>query len=323
MPSTKNLAHFAVRHFNMGADLIPLVNLRNAIADKETEPITVDQQRAELNEPNQTPEKDRWVAAESGNPGNLVGQSFGYHTVPERYLAWVEVHPHWRRQGVGRALFAHVVERAQTVGATHILIYAKADDKAAHAFLEHNGLRAKSDGWFMHAPANLSIATPQWPAGYSVRSFAEVQDLAILWQVCYGSYGDMWGHGENSLINRAKPPEATIIQWLSGWEPKGENIILLFDPNNEVAGICRGFVGDATADQAAIGQVDGPGVVSKHRHLGLQKPLALTMMHWLRARGQAAFELSSFGDSAATIDLYRAIGFTLDMHLIAFHLDIQ
>jgi mycothiol synthase len=322
MSEKHNLARLTVRNFNIATDLVDLVTLRNAISGEKDQPITVEQQRTELNEPNQTPETDRWIVEAIDNPGTLIGQGFGYHPIPERYLAWIEVHPQWRRQGVGSTLLARVLERAKAVSAEHILIYAHADNKAGHAFLEHHGLWIRSAAWFMSRPAGLAIAPPQWPEGYSVCSFAKIQDLAILWQVCYGSYGEQWGHGENSRINRAKPPETTITDWLSGWEPKGENILLLFDPNNEVAGICRGLIGNAPAGKAAIGWVDAPGVMRKHRHLALQKPLTLAMMHWLSERGQDAFELSSLGDSAATVDLYRAIGFNINEHLIAYHLDI-
>lgn len=322
MPSKQKLAHFTVRNFNVATDLMTLVALRNTIATEKDKPITVDQQRTELNEPNQTPEKDRWVAEDSDKPGVLIGQSFGYHPVPERYLAWIEVDPQWRRKGVGSRLFAHVLERAKTVGAEHILIYAHTDDEAGKAFLEHHGLWARSAAWFLSRPAGLTVAMPQWPVGYRIRSYAEVQDLTILWQVCYGAYGEQWGHGENSQINRAQPPETTIVDWLLGWEPAGENILLLFDPNNEVVGICRGFVGDAAAGKATTGWVDAPGVMPKHRRLALKKPLVQAMMHWLRERGQDAFEMSSFGDTDAVVDLYREIGFHVDTHLIAYHLDI-
>lgn len=322
MPSKQNLAYFTVRNFNMATDLVALVTLRNVLASVNDKPITVEQQRTELNEPNQTPEKDRWVAEEIDKPGSLIGQGFGYHPVPERYLAWIEVDPQWRRRGVGSLLFVQVLERAKAVGAEHLLIYAHAGDKAGNAFLSHQGFWARSGAWFMSRPAGLAVAMPQWPAGYRLRSYAEVQDLDILWQVCYGTYGEQWGHGENSQTNRAKPPETTIIAWLPGWEPVGENILLLFDPNNEVAGICRGFVGNAAAGKATTGWVDGPGVMPKHRHLALQKPLVLAMMHWLQERNQDAFEMSSLGDTDATIEIYREIGFHVDTHLIAYHVDI-
>ena len=269
-----------IRNVNMDDDLVPLVNLRNLCAGTGAAPITIAQQQEKFHEPNQHPTTDHWVVEETGDSWTLLGQSFGYHTVPERYLAWLEVHPDWRRHGLGSKLLAKVIERAKTVGADHILINADSNEKqsAAHAFLQHHGFLAKADNWFLHAPADLEVAPPTLPAGYSIRTFAEVQDLAILWQVCYQSYGDQWGHGENSRINREKPAETTVIDWVTAAAPKGENIFLLFDEADNVAGVCRGFVGKQAAAAMPTGVIDAPGVVLKYRHLDLQRPLLLAVM---------------------------------------------
>ncbi|MBV7328481.1 GNAT family N-acetyltransferase [Chloroflexi bacterium TSY] len=316
--------NFTIRNFNVSRDLAPLVNLRNHSSDPNASPITLAQQREELRAPNQRPETDRWVVEETGDPWwELLGQSFGYHTIPERYLAWVEVDRAWRRRGLGSQLLACVVTRAQTLKAEHILIYTDDGDKAAQAFLQKNGFQMKSDSWLLIAPAELEIATPQWPDGFSVRCFAEVQDLSILWQACYGGYGDLWGHGENSHINREKPPETTVTAWITDAAPQGENIFLAFDAHDNVAGICRGFVGEQKEGERPTGLIDAPGIVPAFRHLALQRPLTLTVMQWLRSLGQGPLRLESIGDNAATVTLYQEMGFEVAQHSIAYHLDIN
>ncbi|MEZ4869603.1 MAG: GNAT family N-acetyltransferase [Caldilineaceae bacterium] len=320
-----NRTAITIRNVNTQRDLVPLVNLRNLCAGSNATPITLEEQRTKFSEPNQQPATDHWVAHTIDEPWTLLGQSFGYHTIPERYLAWLEVHPAWRRRGLGGELLRRVIARAKAVGADHILINVDQDEQngAAHAFLQHHGFGAKSDAWMLRASADVGVTPPQWPAGYHIRSFAEVQDLAVLWQACYQSYGDQWGHGENSAINRAKPPQTTVSAWLNGHTPPGENLFLLFDEQGKVAGICRGFVGEENHNGLPTGVIDAPGVVPPYRHLGLQRPLTQMVMQWLRAQGQGALELHSFGDSAATVALYRDLGFTLAQHFIAYHLDIS
>lgn len=317
-------ASVTIRNFNMALDFVPLLNLRNLCVGPDAQPVTIDQQREDLKAPNQEPALDRWVAEEIGNPWTLLGQSFGYHTIPERYLAWMEVHPRWRRLGLGVQLLQRVIERAKAVGAEHLLINVREGEQyqAGHAFLQRQGFSAKSDVWLMHASAEQAVATVQLPTGYKIRRYSEVQDLDILWQVCYQSYGDQWGHGENSRINRAKPPETTVIAWLTDVAPNGENIFLLFDQKDCVAGICRGFTGKQTGDALSTGIIDAPGVVPAYRHLALQRPLLLTVMQWLRAQRQGAIELSSLGDTLDTIALYEEMGFVIKQHWVAYHLDI-
>ena len=321
----KTHAAVTIRNFDMERDFVPLLNLRNRCAGPNAEPVTIDQQREELNAPNQLPALDRWVAEEIENPWVLLGQSFGYHTIPERYLAWLEVHPDWRRLGLGSQFLQRVLNRARTLGAEHILINVLDDEEhqAGRTFLQQQGFSPKSDVWFMRAPADLETSEPQLPEGYKIRTFAEVQDIVILWQVCYQSYGDQWGHGENSRINRAKPPETTVIKWLTESAPNGENIFLIFDEVDNVAGICRGFVGEQSVAAMPTGFIDAPGIVPAYRHKALQRPLLQMVIRWLRAQGQGPLDLSSFGDSRDTVALYEEIGFVLEHHLIAYHLDIR
>lgn len=320
----KNQTSITIRNVTVSKDLVPLVNLRNRCAGAGTAPITLAQQLEELRDPNQHPATDRWVAEETGDSWTLLGQSFGYHTIPERYLAWVEIHPDWRRRGVGSELLTRVITRAKAVGADHILINAEQDEKnsAAHAFLQHHGFWAKSDVWFMRAPADLAVATPQWPAGYYVRTFAEVQDFVILKHAYLQCYGNLWGHGANSTAVRHWPPEQMAEQWIHDWDPHGESIFMLFAPDESIVGLCRGVINLAEGDPKPVGLVDAPGITAAYYDRGLQKPLTQTVMQWLHARGQGALELSSFGDSAAMVALYRDLGFTLTRHLLAYHLDI-
>ncbi len=98
---------------------------------------------------------------------------------------------------------------------------------------------------------------------------------------------------------------------------------LAFDEDDNVAGICRGFVGEPKASERPTGFIDAPGVVPTYRHLALQRPLTLTVMQWLRAQGQGPLELESLGDSGATVALYQEIGFKMKQHLIAYHMDIN
>jgi hypothetical protein len=193
--------------------------------------------------------------------------------------------------------------------------------------LRRNGLSIISDAWFMNAPAGLPLSEPHWPSGYTVRSFAQVQDLSILKEAYFRSYQEMWGHGANWKSIDEVTPESMAELWLPDWDAQGEGLFLAFGPDGSVAGLCRAIVGARNNEPGRegddpIGLVDAPGVVPEHRHYELQRPLTLMAVHWLRAGGHGAFELWSYGDDANTINIYRDLGFTLSHHLIAYHLDL-
>jgi mycothiol synthase len=148
--------------------------------------------------------------------------------------------------------------------------------------------------------------------------------LHILKEAYFRSYRDMWGHGANRKTVDEVTPESMASLWLPDWDPEGESVFLAFGPEG-VAGLCRATIGPKKNEPGGdkpVGFVDAPGVIPEHRRYELQRPLTLTVMHWLRARGHGALELWSYGDNPRTIDIYRNLGFTLFSHLIAYHLDL-
>lgn len=314
-----------IRLFNQDTDVLALLRLRQALGGDDTEASLRDQ----LAWQNQTPEKDRFVAVDIKDDGGvLLAQSFGFHTIPERYMAWVEVHPQYRRKGLGRTLLSHSITRAREVNAEHVLINTNAEDMAAKTFLLQQGLKPKSDAWFLHAAAAVALPEPVWPDGYSVRSFAEIQNIDLIGVTYYKCYGDMWGHGANSktLAATSQFRDGWQDGWLSAQDPTGEGLFVIFAPDGEAVGLGRGEIGTIEGQKNFAEQpklhVDGPGIAPGHRQHRLQQPLLLTVMRWLKSRGVGEFSLSSYGDDAATVDIYRDIGFQLDKHLVAFHLDL-
>jgi GNAT superfamily N-acetyltransferase len=314
-------AHFRVRTFRADTDVPALVRLRQQLGQNVTEAAQLD----ELSAPNQIPDQDRWVAVALDQPDQFLGHGFGFHTIPERYLAWLEVQPDWRRKGIGRALLSSINARAHQVGAEHILINPDSRNEAAHALLRQHGFQAVSHVWFMSAPATLSVAEPVWPPGYTVRSFADVQDYQVLQEAYFRSCADLWGNGANSKQHAStkQPTHADWSDWLPDNDPTGAGIFFAFAPDGRVAGLCRGFLGPSAPEgQQSTGLVDALGVVPEHRPTQLQRPLALTVIRWLRAQGQGALSLESFGGDEKTMQLYRDIGFAVDTHLLAFQLDL-
>jgi ribosomal protein S18 acetylase RimI-like enzyme len=318
---------FLVRNFSLDTDVPALSHL---LSELGTSAMSEDALRAELAWPNQEPEHDRWVVERIGAPGLLLGHSVGFHTVPERYLVWGEVHPGWRRRGLGSALLARSVQRGRELGVEHILINADSDDEGANLFLRHNGFSRKGDAWLMSAPPDIPLAEPIWPPGYSARTFAEVQDYQTLKDAYFGSCGDLWGHGANSrkLASTIQPIAEDWGSWFPQNDPNGEGIFLAFAPDGAVAGLCRGVLSAKVAlpeggyEQPA-GLVDALGVMPAHRARPLQRPLALAVMHWLRAGGQDRILLEAFGIDETSANTYQGIGFTLDQHLIAYHMDLS
>lgn len=307
MPESSVEDQFVIRSFNPDADIPILVSFYTKLGSDPGQATRL----ANLNWSGHDPTRDRWLVEAPGDPDTLIGYAYMFIRQSGQSVANVIVHPAWQRRGLGSALLARALNRAQTQGATYVIAPVWEPDQAGHMFLRHHGFQVASHSRYLHRPAGIPLAEPEWPPGYTVRPFSEVQDLSIFVAVKNRSYGDMFGHGEQRKPDTVENLARRMAENPDFYPP--ESIFIAFAPDGDVAGVCKGLLGEVVdGDRKKI--VDGPGVVPEHRHLELQRPLTLAVMHWLRQHGSGPMELHSFGDDEKTVDIYRSLGFALEPH---------
>jgi ribosomal protein S18 acetylase RimI-like enzyme len=315
---------YVIRLFQRDKDFAGLVQLRMDIEAVDQAGNELDEAAVieTLNWPGHDPQKDRWVIESPENPAKLVGHAWARMQSQERTIVYVAIHPEWRRNGLGSVLLDRALIRAREQGAKHVTAAVDIKNNGAREFLLHHGFNQAGDNRFMQAPAGIPLAEPHWPTGYTVRNYAEVRDLSTLVKAFARSYGDMWGHRENTrgAMNEdylAKRMEQSPERYIP------EGIFIAFGPDGEIAGVCMGILGaKAEGDnEVQTKTVDAPGVIPEHRHLRLQRPLALTAMRWLQGYGPGPIDLESYGDKEEAIEIYREIGFVLQEHYTEYRRD--
>ena len=304
------------------ADLFRLLRLYNEVEAHERDPYpsTEADLRAQLNWSGHDPARDRWVVESPDDPDRLIGYGRVFAQSSQRTVIWVLVHPDWRRQKIGTLLLNRALERAYEQGADHVTSSANVADSIARGFLSYHSFAIAGNAWSLLAPEDLQTGEPQWPAGYTTRPYAEVQHLPTLVEVQNRSYGDMWGHRENTpgAVNEQYLSEA-MIRHPEYFTP--EAMFIAFAPDGTVAGFCRAEFERRGAERLKV--VDGPGVVPEHRSQRLQRPLVLTAMHWLNTQQPGPIALYAWGDSEQTIEIYREIGFVVQEHHVEYKRDLK
>ncbi len=301
-----------IRLFRPDADVPPLVVLLATIAAGDKTGATVDEAtvRSQLAWLGHDPTRDRWVAEAPGDGSQLIGHAWVFAQSPQRSILYAAVAPAWRRQGIGSALLAHALPRARENRASQIVSATRAGRAASDAFLRRHGFLPAGHARTFTAPTTLPRPEPAWPPGYTLRTLAEVGDLALWAEACNRCYGDMWGHRENTEPATAEHHAELMRLYPSYFDPAG--IFLLFAPDASLAGICSGRVEGGEAGEATIRVIDSPGVAPSHRHLGLQRPLVLACLRWLSDLGSGDYRLETWGDSEEAVAIYRDLGFTVD-----------
>jgi mycothiol synthase len=312
---------FNVRPFAPDADLRRLVRLLTEVEahDQDGEDTSESTQRMYLSLPHHDPLRDRWVIEAPGEPNQLIG--FGstwartvWSDAYERAESYLAVHPACRRKGLGSALLERIVHRARELGTSHVVIHANERNTASNSFLQGHGFQPVGSYWLLSASIASPLESPIWPAGYAVRSYAEVQNRATLIRAMEG-YRDMWGH-------YGPRPGEEPVSWLAWTDPNG--ILLAFAPDGEVAGLCIArLIAPGSGEDEPEGRVDEPGILPAYRSQGLHRPLVLTAMRWLHDRGCRSIALDSWGDDEKTIALYCEMGFKLAHHLISYQRSLE
>lgn len=297
-----------VRPFRPEEDLAALVALHNTVelAEGREASVAVEQMEKAVTRPNVY----RWVVPAPEENGKLAGYGVLFYQTAERCYGDAKVHPAWRRRGLGRLLIDELVAKATQLGTRYLAIDVAAANQDALRFLLSQGFRFRGDTWALLASPEVALPPPDWPDGYSVRPYAEVGDLSVLTALCNRTFGDLWGHWENTP---GMVDEARMADILDNFDPNG--IFIVFDRAGHAVAQCRSLA-SAGGDTPHV--LDQPGVVPEQRAAGLHAPLALTAAHWLRSQGRQPVRLESWGDAAETVAIYQALGFVLSEHEVSY-----
>ena len=309
---------FVIRPFALDTDLSRLVRLRNEMeaVDQTDNGISEDELRVRLTVPHSDPARDRWVVEEPDNPDRLIADSMTGKD-PLATEGWISiwVHPDWRRQGLGSALLARQIARARELGAEYVTSGTNDRVPAGDAFLRKHGFYPTTTWINMQTPARLALAEPVWAAGYSVRTYAEVQDLPTLNLALNRGFIGHWGHHEGT--------EEELAHWLAAPTTRPDGIFLAFGPAGEVAGVCWAELNPELDKRRGVptGYIDSLAVLPEHRRKGLGRALLLTGMRWLEAAGMQVYELGAWGENDMALPLYFGVGFQIAQKGNEYRLD--
>lgn len=292
------------RRFDVQGDLVALAHLLQEVeqVDHIGEQVTEASLHEQLTWSGQDPARNNWVVALPEST-SLVGYGVLQKaaTDPNADL-YVAVHPSWRRQGIGKQLFAHLLERASELDVRALRAYVPVQNKVADLFVCAQGFEPVSTFTRLNLTEMPTFPAPALPQGFTTRSYDQLERVDLYTEALNRGYEGYWGHLQST-------PEE-VAHFLPHLNHAG--IFLLFAPDGTIAGTCRAELSEQLTQERGTptALIDAPGIVARYREVGLALPLLLTVIHWLLPQHPQTLELEAWGEAPGTLALYHALGFT-------------
>ncbi len=209
------------------------------------------------------------------------------------------VHPHYRQQGLGRALAEAAVSTLSHDG----LADASSLRAWAHGSLPEAEHLAASIGFApvrklvkMERPRGVALPQPPaLPVGLRIRAFDPRRDVAAWTAANAVIFAD---HPEQGQLTEADVLARMTEAW---FDP--EDFLLAVDDADAILGFTWL---KRTADEAEIYAI---GVMPQAQGLGLGRILTTAGIQRLQSEGPRAVELYTEGDNLRAISLYASLGF--------------
>jgi len=308
---------FVIRHYVPENDLSELSRLMTEIEsmDRDGEDTSEEYLRASLAWPNYRPAQDVWVAE---SEGTLVGYGVALEQPSQRCTIYVVVHPSQRRKGLGSQLLDLTLNRAHELGSKNILVYANEHNHESDLFLKHHNFQQVGSSGSMKLNSQEGIPSAEFPKGFTLKKYSEVNDPLILLKALNICYQGMWGHQHNDNPTEEERKFPSFLHYYDV-----EDILLLFDEKDSIFGICSlKSQGKREGNGELSDLLDGPGIIQEYRDQGYQHPLVLAGIGRLRQKGTHPITLEFWGDNENALNIYRSLGFEMVNRYIAYRKEL-
>jgi mycothiol synthase len=267
-----------------------------------------------------------WPPATPPNPDDLLARWQRWHVNPEadinilpgpdgdpiaysraslvndpttRISLEIAVHPEWRNKGIGSALYRLIEERARNLKAPHLTtpVFLGAGESCPQtvSFLQHRGFFQDSSYWQMRIDNLAFQPAPEWPEGFTTRSFQNIEQDAERWADLVRIAFREPASGPRVIAQLNEP----------GASPNGYFFAVEEATGLEV-GTSRGRI-DISGGKPT-GYVGTVGVLSEYRGRGLAQALIWQTIAYLRSQGAEAATLFVEGSNQRAHRLYEWMG---------------
>ena len=229
----------------------------------------------------------------------------------ENYEVYGNVHPVWRRRGLGSSLMRWAEARQRSLAASHpraaerrLESWSYDNETGRSALLEVNGYEMVRYWFEMDRPHLDHLPDVSLPDGVELRP-ARSEDVRGVWELEVEAFRDHWGsidESEASFERRRDNPLNDLSLWIVAWhgdEIVGEVINRINATENEELGLQRGWLGSVAVRRT-------------WRHRGLAKAMVAASLRVFRDAGMTSAGLGVDAENPhGAVGIYESAGFQI------------
>ncbi len=289
------------------ADIPAFVEYANECAGLEeaVEPISLSEWSEWYHNPmNHDKDTLAFLTNQDGSEGRIIGNLvFGRHPGETRSWGWMYVHPDYRKNGLGNALYAEYLRQADEAGVKTLIMNPSRHATLLTDFLTRRGYELERWFYDMQLPAERPVESPRMVKGFRVHTFVPGQDEQLVTHVRNVTFADHYGSVQRTV------EEMTYRTKQQDFHPDG--IFFAFD-GDKPAGFCYTTRDPREWERRGetVGHIQLLGVMPEYRGKGLGRALLLEGVNYLR-QFVALVELGVEGKNDKATALYESVGFKL------------
>lgn len=280
-------------------DYTALFNAVDSLDNPDHIRLTKDYFQTSFSKPNVDFERDIVLVRNSN--GNLIasGIIISQNRPSSESKLMIQVHPEYRRQGIGSRIFHHMTEIGIERGCSEFVCRLPSFRPYVIPFVRNHGFNYEHSWTKLRIEHKTPVSTPSLPWGLTVRGLNIKKELPVLEYL------------QNTIFKdkpHYEPVDVEILKSTIEHSSFDRNLLVLCTVSEKPVGFGLGWSISSETGEKTL-RIDSMGVLPDYRRHRYGQALVFELLNRAYIKGHTSSELTVLSSNRSAIRLYEKCGF--------------